>query len=602
MLFLSSDARACAPAKSIRKAILTATVFASFALLCGEGNARAQGAFERELEASGEVRLFVRNRLGRVTVTASEEARKVSVRARSPQDSAPVGEKDVKISSEGGKLSVIVERESATASAPGARASATDKGRIDLTVSVPARARIEVVTDVGAVDVVGPLASAEVKTGTGTIRADVPADALRYSFRWTLARPRFFSEAGELGKIKEKRSGTFEISGRVGDKKAKKEDRIELSLETERGVILFGVADESSVPSDLRERELTEAARAIIRSGDADLTDAIRKIAPKLVGDYASTLPPPQREPSLQAARRNPFDVREQAGARLARLNASVTDRSGRAVSGLKESDFTVIENGSERAVKKVEPTSAPFNLVLVLDVSGSVEERLDFIRKAALNFINTVGPQDRVAIISFRDDVETISDFTTDRALLAQRIKRIQAGGATSLYDALAYSLVHALKPLRGERTAIVVLSDGDDNRSFIPFTEVLEATIESGALLYPLYVPSGLIPASSAAAPAETIDPMRSRFLTLTSRADEEGRKLAEASGGVYYPITRLDQLQKAYDDVVAQLRTSYSITYESDANAEKHARVRVRVAREGASVRLSPVVGVSSSAVAP
>ncbi|HEV2706922.1 MAG TPA: VWA domain-containing protein, partial [Pyrinomonadaceae bacterium] len=256
------------------------------------------------------------------------------------------------------------------------------------------------------------------------------------------------------------------------------------------------------------------------------------------------------------------------------------------------------------RPIRSVEPSSAPFNLVLLLDVSGSVEERLDFIRKAALAFVNTVGAQDRVAIVSFREDVQVISDFTTDKSLLAKRIKAIQAGGGTALYDSIAYSLVHTLKPLRGERTAIVVLSDGDDNRSFIPFPAILEAVVESGALIYPLYVPSGLIPADSAPAPTLTLDPMRARYLTLTSRADEEGRRLAAISGGAYYPVTRLEQLQRAFDDVVAQLRTSYSITYESKQPAEttsegRASRVRVRVAREGASVRLSPAVGVTNTA---
>ena len=557
--------------------------------------ARAQegGGFERELTASGPVNLSVRNRLGRVTVTAVEgEEKKVSIRARAPLSGVAVEERDVKVEEAGGRLSVVVERESKAGAGAGGEA---ERNRIDVVVTVPARTRVEVETEVGAVDVVGPLAAARVTTGTGTIRADVPTDAVRYSLRWTLARPRVYSEV-ELGKVKEQRSGTFEISGRLGDEKAKRDARIELSLETARGVILFGVADERAVPSDLRERELTEAARAVIRSGDADLTDAIRRIVPRLVGEYAETLPPTRFEPTL-AARRDPFDVRTSVGAELARLNASVTDRNGRAVGGLSARDFTVVENGEERRVRAVEPSTAPFNLVLLLDVSGSVEERLDFIRKAALAFVDTVGPNDRVAITSFRDDVQVISEFTTDRAALARRIKDIQAGGATSLYDALAYTLVHTLKPLRGERTAVVILSDGDDNRSFIPFTELLEAVLESGALIYPLYVPSGLIPSSSAAAPASTIDPMRTRFLTLTSRAREEGRRLAELSGGVYYPITRLEQLQRAYDDVVAQLRTSYSITYESGAAAATGApRVRVRVAREGASVRLSPSVGVN------
>jgi len=102
---------------------------------------------------------------------------------------------------------------------------------------------------------------------------------------------------------------------------------------------------------------------------------------------------------------------------------------------------------------------------------------------------------------------------------------------------------------------------------------------------------VPSGLIPESSVPRPTVTVDPMRTRFLTITTRAAEEGEKLANVSGGVFYSIKRLEDLQKAYDDVVAQLRTAYTITYSS--NGTGHQRVRVRANRDGASVRLSPPV---------
>jgi hypothetical protein len=138
--------------------------------------------------------------------------------------------------------------------------------------------------------------------------------------------------------------------------------------------------------------------------------------------------------------------------------------------------------------------------------------------------------------------------------------------------------------------------MSDGDDNKSFIPFPAILEALTESGALVYPLYVPSGLVPQSSVPQANVTIDPLRTRYLTLTTRAEEEGRKLAAASGGVYYPIKRLEDLQRAYDDVVMQLRTAYTITYASNSTSSGPPRMRVLTSRDGASVRLSPVVSAN------
>ncbi|MET0624091.1 MAG: VWA domain-containing protein [Pyrinomonadaceae bacterium] len=678
----------------LKKNVLFVVALAGLSL-CALAQSPA-GVFERELDASGPVELRVKNRTGRVTVTAEEGLKQVSIRATSAAGLG-VTEKDVRVTHGGPAVQIDVEREGAAAKPTDGRKvvaspAQIERERIDLSVRVPARSRVWVETEAGAVDVVGNLAEAEAKTDTGTIRADVPMDELRYSFRWTLSRPRFFSEV-ELPEAKHKRGGFYEIAGRFpdekeekgkkkkgeepadetpeefveaepaaaatpdvkptpaapapGDKKAaraqaeaaKKEEerrkeeakkreeaakaeakkraealraeakktaadqRVRLSLETARGVVLFGVKDEARVPSDLRERTLTEAARAIIRSGDTELIDAIRKVAPRLVGEYAETLGLRGRGPTLGSRAASPFDVRAAAGASLARVQARVTDRTGRAVTGLAAKDFTVTEGGVERAVRDVQPTSAPFNLVLLLDVSGSVEERIDFIRKAALAFLNTAGPQDRIAIVSFRDDVQLVSEFTSDRGVLTERIKDIQAGGATSLYDALGYSLVHVLRPLRGERTGVVVLSDGDDNRSFLSFPVIMDAVYETGAIVYPLYVPSELIPASGAPAATSTLDPTRTRYLELTSRADEEGRKLAEVSGGQYFPITRLEQLQRAYDDVAAQLRTAYTIIYETDAAARPDSRVRVKVARDGASVRLSPAVGVAAAtAVAP
>lgn len=596
---------------------LFVVVIASSLMLPGFEPAHAQ-TYERELSIGAKSTLTIRNRNGRVSVIASDdEEQKPLLQATST--GAPIEPRDVSIS--GGEITVR-ERPS--------------QDRIDLTVRVPARTRVKIESESGMVDVIGDLALAEVTTNTGTIHADVPLDDVKFKFLWQASRPRFLSDV-ELPKVKEGRAGSYSISGKLGagakkskdkkneppaedtdtadgdavknqlgdepadgkekksdsEKKAAKEKLVQLNLTTQRGVILLNV-DPSMAPNDLRERPLTEAARAIVRSGDGPLIDAIRKVSPRLFGDYAKTLPPPREEPSLVTLR-PPGEVATRVAPQLVRVTASVTDRNGRAIAGLRTSDFAVYEGSAERKVVDVTPATEPFNLILLLDVSGSVEERIDFIRKAARDFLNTASPQDRIAIIGFRDDIQIISDFTTDRSLLSKKLDEFDAGGATALYDALGYSLVHTLKPLRGERTAIVILSDGDDNRSFVPFPAILEATIESGALIYPLYVPSGLIPEGSVPKPTITVDPMRTRYLTITTRAAEEGQKLADVSGGVFYSIKRLEELQKAYDDVVAQLRTAYTITYSSDASATQR-RLRVRTNREGASVRLSPAVPAS------
>ena len=548
-------------------------------LLPGVYNSVSAQTYRRELDSAEKVSLTVKSRTGRVSVIAQDDQlKKVTIEANS---AGAVDSTDVHVVAKGDNIEIEVRDRG-------------ESNRIDVVVRIPSRSRVKVETQAGSVDIVGNVESAEVNTNTGTIHADVPLDAVKFSFVWSASKPRFLSDV-ELPKIKEKAAGAFAISGKLGEKKPAKEERVQLDFLTQRGVVLLNV-DPSMVPSDLHERPLTEAARAIVRSGDSQLVDAIRKVSPKMFGDFAKTLPPPEKEPTL-VRRAPPGQFVSVSSPQFLRFNASVTDRNGRAIGGMKESDFTVYENGVERQVTKVVPTSEPFNLVLLLDVSGSVEERIDFIRKAARDFLNTASRQDRIAIISFRDDIQVISDFSTDRRMLSRKLDEIDAGGGTALYDALGYVLADTVKQLRGERTAIVILSDGDDNKSFVPFPAILEAIIESGALIYPLYVPSGLIPEASVPKPEVTIDPLRTRYLTLTTRAHEEGQKLAQVSGGVYYPIRHLEELQRAYDDVVVQLRTAYTITYASNMSPAGNPRVRVRANREGASVRLSPVVGVAT-----
>jgi VWFA-related protein len=568
-------------ARSLRRLLSPVQLLLLLALLSAATSVcfSQQFSYSRELDTPDTVSVSVRNRDGRITVIATDDLQQ-KARIEASSGGAAVSDSDITAKASGKNLEVDVRQRG-------------EQDRIDVVVRVPARSKVEVESRSGAVSVIGNVESALVKTDTGTIHADVPLDALKYDFVWEASRPRYMSDV-ELKQVKEKAGGWFRLSGKLGEEKPKKEERVALNFHTQRGVVLLNV-DPSMVPSDLRERPLTEAARAIVRSGDTQLTEAIRKVSPKMFGDYARTLPPLEKEPTLHKGS-PPGQIVTAVGQQLMRFNASVMDRNGRAISGMHASDFTVFENGVERKVTNVSPANEPFNLILLLDVSGSVEERMDFIRKAARDFLKTASPQDRISIISFRDDIQIISDFTTDRAMLSRKLDEIDAGGGTALYDALGYVLAEPIKRLRGERTAVVVMSDGDDNKSFLPFPAILEALAESGALIYPLYVPSGLIPESSVPKPEITIDPLRTRYLTLTTRADEEGRKLAAASGGVYYPIKRIEDLQRAYDDVVLQLRTAYTITYASNSVSSTAPRIRLRTNKEGASVKLTPVVGVT------
>lgn len=572
---------------------------------------------EFKLKTGGSVEII--NLYGRVRVEAEETPEggeeKVTLSAQGANSAT---EKDFEIKASDGRIKIEVNEPSS-------------KRRIDLLVKVPERIRLKIETEEGEVAIEGDIATAEVSTDTGTIATNIPLDNLKYSFWWTQSRPRYLSDV-EIAEVKERIGGRFSIIGKYSDPEAGKESKgekteententednksngkdpklkakerkpndnlISLNFTTARGIILLNVSP-TDVSSDLRERPLTEAAKAIIRSGDSMLSEAIRRASPKHFGDYLKTLPPRRNSPTLAD---KPRDV-NLSTAKVKRVVARVMDVNNRTVGGLEKKDFVLTEKGLEREILSVEPVTTPFNLVLMLDVSGSIENYVNFIRKAARNFLNTMSPQDKISILIFNENVNQIATFTTDRGKLSESLDTFDAGGGTAYYDAIAYSLVETLKPFKGDRTAVVILSDGDDNRSFLPFESLIGSIQESGALIYPLYVPSALVAASASRNPDDALDPLRTRYMGLTSKAEKEGTRLAQVSGGVYYPIRRLDELQKAYEDIVVQLRTAYNITYRSD-NSEtgdsSSPRLRVRVNREGTFVNLGAVTAVSENQV--
>src|SRR6185503_12019437 len=124
--------------------------------------------------------------------------------------------------------------------------------------------------------------------------------------------------------------------------------------------------------------------------------------------------------------------------ARLVNLNIKVVDTSGRPVARLNRDDFIVLENNVRQEVTYFEPVAAPVNLLLLLDLSGSIGSKLQTMKKAAKKFVDSLGRDDRIAIASFTTRFQAVSDFTTDRDKLKRSIERIvNPGGDTALYDA---------------------------------------------------------------------------------------------------------------------------------------------------------------------
>ena len=253
-----------------------------------------------------------------------------------------------------------------------------------------------------------------------------------------------------------------------------------------------------------RQRQLTIAAQKIALRNSL-MSSSLRKSEPRLLNLYNDKL---KNDP---AASKETDNDEVKLESHLVNLSVSATDRDGKAISGLGKDDFSVYEDDVKQQITQFSPEHTPFNLVILLDMSGSVESKRGLIKDAALHFIDVINPKDKVAVITFTTDVIAVSHLTDSREDTRDNISNLVfPTGGTSFYDSLGYVLVEELRKVKGQRNAVVVLTDGEDNSimsnltrdfntinhrngSFLTFAELLEGVKEADALIYPIHVEVG-------------------------------------------------------------------------------------------------------------
>lgn len=275
--------------------------------------------------------------------------------------------------------------------------------------------------------------------------------------------------------------------------------------------------------------------------------------------------------------------------AALVNLNVSVTNRAGVALSTLRKEDFDVAENGEAQKIEFFQSTSAPFNLVLLLDLSGSIKDKLDVVKSAALRFIDVLGPQDKVAVVTFTDEIRVVSQLTDDRVELRRRIKAIdQSRGGTAFYEALWFSLMDTLRGTRGQRNAVVVMTDGVDSsldrynpmQTRVSFNQLARRLEEADVIVFPIYLDTEY----------EEVFERGNSSSEAYAIARDQLERIAEVSGGQMFKAEKVGDLAGVYKQVAAAIRTVYSVGYYP-TNAERDGtfrRVRVLVNRPDAAVR--------------
>jgi Ca-activated chloride channel homolog len=259
----------------------------------------------------------------------------------------------------------------------------------------------------------------------------------------------------------------------------------------------------------------------------------------------------------------------------LVALNVSVVDKQSRYVTGLQPTDFTVFEDGIPQNVRFFESHSVPVDLIVLLDASASMGDKLPVVHEAAIGFLKTLRDRDRGAIVSFDDSVRVLEPLTSDRGALERAIQTTGAHGSTALNNAIYISLKQfgqlAQHNAEVRRQAIAVLTDGEDTSSMVSFDDVLALARRSGVSIY-------MVGLQSPNAEAFATDPHH-RFQT---QSDFALKTLAHETGAQAFFPSQVTQLKGIYSSIAEELANQYSIGYvpANTSAASAFRRITVRL----------------------
>ena len=281
--------------------------------------------------------------------------------------------------------------------------------------------------------------------------------------------------------------------------------------------------------------------------------------------------------PSAQTTRR-PSDQIFRAGVEMVSLNVTVVDQQQHYLTDLEAKDFTIFEDGAKQEITYFNRTTLPIALSLLVDTSASMEQRLVMAQDAAIGFAKKLRPQDLAQIVDFDTRVEILQDFTADAVALEKAIRATQAGGSTSMYNALYISLkelgkIRAKSDDDVRRRAVVILSDGEDTSSLVTYEEVLDLAKRSATTIYAIGLQSRETATSKGFKEAEFVL-----------------RQLAQETGGrVFFP-QRAEDLAGIYGVIADELASQYVLGYAS-TNTKRDGswrRLVVQVGRQGTTAR--------------
>lgn len=227
----------------------------------------------------------------------------------------------------------------------------------------------------------------------------------------------------------------------------------------------------------------------------------------------------------------------------------------------LQKNDFEVYENGKKQEVEFFSDTEAPFDLVLLLDLSGSTAGKQNLIRKTTRRFIEAARPTDRIAIVTFTSEAKIVSGLTANRQQLLGSVEKIDDDGGSGVWGAVEFVLEKIIKPeSRRRRSAVVLMTDGVDSSlmstSSLPpdyptFIDLLETVRHSEAAIIPIYLDTE----------SDSSDGEKQAYRS----ARRTMQILAEESGNQVYHAKKISDLDGVYEKIINDLSRVYSLGYQ-------------------------------------
>ncbi|NDQ57496.1 MAG: VWA domain-containing protein [Acidipila sp.] len=231
----------------------------------------------------------------------------------------------------------------------------------------------------------------------------------------------------------------------------------------------------------------------------------------------------------------------------LALINVTITDPYNRLVTGLEAENFRVYEDNIEQEVAHFSNEDVPVSIGVIFDLSGSMANKVDKSRLAALQFFKTANPQDEFFLVSFNDRAQLISPFTTSIEDLQTRLMFTAAHGRTALLDAI-YLGLSQMKGARNTKRALLIISDGGDNHSRYSERDVRSFVKEADVQVYAIGI---FDPSGNRSTPEEQGGPSMLGDLT-------------DMTGGRTFPVANLNDLPDIAIKISMELRNQYVIGF--------------------------------------